>query len=248
MHVSVQRAGWPLMSHKPGLGSSWLNRAACLSLSWGADSSGAELQDRSLERWTSEQPREGMQMEQTKALWLSRRPALSTHSLNQPESLRPSETGAHRTAHPKPGRQPWLCHWLQVLHPWKQHANQQPPTVFQGSGPPDSPSHICPRDFTTNGVHPEHWRACWNCSPGLTTFFCYFGMITDLREESLGKPPSKFWAPKVPPEFPPCEAFSRPGMCDRRNPKGQPALLLPGEEAGPVLHSPIFCGLWSFTW
>ena len=27
-------------------------------------------------------------------------------------------------------------------------------------------------------------------------------MITDLREESLGKPLSKFWAPKMPPEPP----------------------------------------------
>ena len=70
-------------------------------------------------------------------------------------------------------------------------------------------------------------------------------MITDLREESLGKPLSKFWAPKMPPEFPPSEAFSR--SCDRGDLEGRPALLLPGEEAGRVLRSPIFCGLRTFT-
>lgn len=39
-------------------------------------------------------------MERTKALSLSLRPALSIHSLNQPESLRPSEMGAHRPVIP----------------------------------------------------------------------------------------------------------------------------------------------------
>ena len=106
MRVSGQIARWPLISHEPCLGSSWLNQVACLSLSWRADSLGVELQDCSLERWTSEQPREGTQTEWTRVLLLSLRPALSIHSLNQPESLKPIKMGARRIVHPKPGLSP----------------------------------------------------------------------------------------------------------------------------------------------